>query len=138
MVKSTFYNVISTTLLFPQDVIVMFVGTSCPDGWSEVTELQGRVPIGEGGVFNKTLGDSWDTTTTTHTHSVSGHTHDWDATSTGTAYNGLCTVAAGGTSDAACLHTHPINPGTTDATATDMSTQPYLQNYYGAVFCKKL
>ena len=137
MPRSTFLNVISPTLLFPQDTIIMFAGTACPDGWSEVTELQGRVPIGEGGVFNKTLGDSLDVTVTTHTHSVSAHSHDWDSTSTGVAYNGACAVAAGGESDASCFHTHGIDAGTTDTTDSDMDAQNYLQNYFGGTWCKK-
>jgi hypothetical protein len=69
---------------FPPGAVMFFNRESCPDGWTELTDSQGRVVVGlpGGGALGATVGtalsDKEDRPVGQHTHTVydSGHGHD--------------------------------------------------------------
>ena len=134
-------TIIESSISIPKDIIVFFVGISCPPTWERVSELEGRLPIGAGGVLGALLGDSLDRVDTLHKHDMEDHNHDWSSTATTQAYNGLCKVNTGVSNlNAACLHTHPIAAGTSTIAGSGTETDGIedLKNIYGGVFCRKL
>lgn len=106
----------------PAGAVVFFNVETCPDGWTEMTGLRGRVPVGlpSGGLVGATVGSDLPdeglrtiSQVPSHTHSVNppsanttsggSHTHSVDPPSTNTTSGGS--------------HTHSVNPPSTNTTS---------------------
>ena len=82
----------------PAGAVMFFNLDACPEGWSGMTDLEGRVPIGvpSGGTLASTVGTALDDEGTRTITNVPAHTHSVDPPSTST--------------DASPNHSHSVDP----------------------------
>jgi len=137
----------------PSGAIILYDGSTCPSGWTEVTSARSRVARGWDGVT--AAGDSNVGGADTHSHTTDiasfasategAHTHGF---TTGGASGTLMTVYGapahvstygmyaahthGGTTNAGSAHSHSVDPPSTAS-----STNSNLPAYRAFVFCKK-
>lgn len=104
--------------LVPQGAIIIWRGSTCPAGYSRVTELDGKFLV-SGATYNAAAGGS-----NTHTHDAGSyqgpsHTHTYSGTTT--TPSGTTDKHSGGNSVARWNHTHDYS-GTTSASGTGAVT----------------
>jgi hypothetical protein len=91
----------------PPGAIMFFQLASCPTGWTEFGELDGRVPIGAGsGTLSATHGAALGDQAARTISQVPSHTHSVDPPATFSAYSGTMSMAGSSTSSG--THEHGV------------------------------
>jgi hypothetical protein len=123
----------------PQGAIIMWTGSTCPAGYTRLSQFDNLFP--RGAASYGALGGS-----DTHTHgAVTGnggvdHTHTYSATTSGVSATENVT-GNGGQSVAGQWHTHTVS-GTTSGSSAYLHTHPInadynIPKYFTVVFCLK-
>ena len=121
-------NAIGAMAEVPQGAVMSFNLSSCPSGWTEVTDAQGKAIVGlpSGGTLAGTVGSPLtNLENRTHTHEVNpaststtsngSHEHGYDTPPGNTSYADIGD------------HTHSINPPTT---TTNTSSHRHMWSYF--------
>ena len=127
-------SVTCTAGLIPAGMIAAFAATSCPAGWSAVTEAQGRVVVGlvPGGTLSGTVGTALgDLVTRTVGLAVANlppHTHDIDpapvaaSTSSGGTHTHTMSAYDSGGAAGGNPYSRPTDPSVNGFTVTTIAT----------------
>ena len=131
------------------NVVIMYNGTSCPPGWSEISQLRGRVPIGINPTTasyykpGRAIVNSGATSTVAYNHKHTNINHVHFCSSANLSYNthwnyypcsgydGNPNMSRGGG------HTHSLNSDTGNVVSYNPAYIDGCPKIYGVLFCKR-
>lgn len=114
-------------------LIVIGLGTACPDGYVRVAALDGKM-LRAGPAYVPAAGGA-----DTHGHAASlGHTHSFSGGNTSSSSSSVGVATSSGITVSGVTHSHSWSGGSTATKDLELEAVPHVPPYAAVLLCQKL